>query len=131
MAQRIETKRDQRSAAAEQGNGGNQKSRQEIARPLRIWRKIEIVHPSHFCEAKERPEHCRRRDQQRAMKECFEAELCERWKLPLRQPKKRWRQQRTDQNRRDEISRQSGYVFHAFVILSGAERSRRIPRCCL
>jgi len=90
---RIDAKGNEKSTAAEQGNRGKKNTREEIMRPARIRRQSQISHASHMAEAKKRPKQYRGSDEDCAMKESFEIELCEKKKetmghQPLRCPKK-------------------------------------------
>ena len=116
MTHRIDAKGDEKSTAAEKGNRGKKNTREEIIRPARIRRQSQIRHASYMAEAKKRPKQCRSSDEDCAMKESFEIELCEKEKQtmghqPLRCPKKQRRKQCADKNGGGKIGRQSGSVF--------------------
>ncbi len=56
VPKRVNVKCDEQSATAEQGNGREKNTREDIAAPAGITRKAQIGHASHAGHAKERPE---------------------------------------------------------------------------
>ena len=88
----------------------------EIAAPAGIGCKTQISHAAHVANAQKRPEQEHSSNQNGAMKECFEIVPCQKRKYAVRckrlsRPKKNWRKDRSDDNRRDKICRQFNYVF--------------------
>src|SRR5947207_12991724 len=85
---------------------------------MRIGLESEIAGASYSKPAQKRPDKEKRAEHDGAVEECFEIELRESRqnpmpRQPLRRPEKRRRGQRSETDRGDEITEQSGCVFQA------------------
>src|SRR5215470_16039952 len=103
----IDVKRDEYSSAKEQGNDRYNSARAKIAGPSRIRRKAQVSHASDAAYSQQRPEQKNDCNQKSAMEECFEIVFCQKRKYAMRckrlsGPKKNWRKDRPDDNRRQE-----------------------------
>src|SRR5207302_8143948 len=95
---------------------------------MQIWNKLQVTQIAKPKRANQRPQQNQSGEEQPTMKKRFEFVAREKSKLavsrdPLRAPKKPWRKQRADQNRREQVNQQSDCIFQGCLCpVSGIPR---------